>query len=102
VWFVRVFAASLLMFLATKLVADLLTAPPTTNARQGHHAMVRGEMRTWYWLGIAALVVALSLTLIAWNRGFPLLGAVGGLFALPALWSLEHSWVQAGQAPSNS
>ncbi len=102
VWFGLVFAASLVLFLATKLVADLLISPPTTNARLGHHAMVRGEMRRWYWLGIAALVVGLLLALIAWNLAFPLPGVLGALIALPALWSLEHGWVQAGQAPSNS
>jgi hypothetical protein len=63
---------------------------------------VRGEMRGWYWLGIAALVVGLLLALIAWNLAYPLFAALGALIALPALWSLEHGWVQAGQAPPNS
>lgn len=101
-WFLYSFAGALVLFLATKLVADMLVPPPTTNARVGHHAMVRGEMRNWYWAGIAALVAGLLLALVAWGTGSLLWGAAGAVFALPAIWSLEHGWVQAGQVPANS
>lgn len=101
-WFLYVLVGSLALFLASKLIGDLLVPPPTTNARMGHHAMVRGEMMRWYWGGMAALAIGLILGLVAWSSGILLMGAIGGLFALPALWSLEHGWVQAGQAPANS
>jgi Fe-S-cluster-containing dehydrogenase component/formate-dependent nitrite reductase membrane component NrfD len=101
-WLVYTFAGSLLLFLPAKLIADFHVPPPTTNARIGHHAMVRGEMRIWYWAGVAALLVALLVALFAWVYGYPPAGAIGAIFALPALWSLEHAWVQAGQAPANS
>lgn len=101
-WFEYTFAASMVLFLTTKLAADFLVLPPTTNARIGHHAMVRGEMRTWYWLGIALLVFGLLLAVIAWGTSYHLFGALGAFFALPGILSLEHCWVQAGQAPANS
>ena len=88
--------------MATKLFADLLVPPPTTNARIGHHAMIRGELRSWYWAGMVAIVVGLLLALAAWVSGALALGGLGALFALPGLWSLEHGWVQAGQVPANS
>jgi Fe-S-cluster-containing dehydrogenase component/formate-dependent nitrite reductase membrane component NrfD len=101
-WFVYTFSMSLALFLATKLIGDLYVPPPTTNARIGHNAMVNGELRSWYWAGIAALGVGLLLGLIAWGSANLLVGAVGAIFALPALWSLEHGWLQAGQVPANS
>lgn len=101
-WFVYTFAGSLVLFLSTKLTADFLIRPPTTNALIGHHAMVSGEMRKWYLAGIAGLSVALLLALAAWLTGNYVLAAPGALFSLPALLSLEHGWVQAGQVPANS
>lgn len=101
-WFLYVLAGSLALFLATKLIGDLLIPTPTTNARMAHHAMLRGEMMKWYWGGIAALAIGLLLACVAWGSGSLLVGAIGGLVSLPALWALEHGWVQAGQAPPNS
>ncbi|HZQ06596.1 MAG TPA: 4Fe-4S dicluster domain-containing protein [Anaerolineae bacterium] len=100
--FAYIFIGSLLAFLATKLIADFFIAPPTSNARMGHHAMVRGEFAKLYWAGIGALLLSLAVGLIAVSQSSLLLGAVAAVFAIPALWLLEHGWVQAGQAPPNS
>jgi len=99
---VSIFAGALAVFLVSKLIGDFLIPPPTTNARLGHHAMVRGEFSFWYWSGIAALIVALGFAGVALTTATPRLAAAGALLAIPALWALEHSWVQAGQAPPNS
>ncbi len=62
---------------------------PTAHAHLAAHEMTRGRFASSFWVGIAAVAVAVAA---------PWIGVVAVPFALLGLLAHEHSYVQAGQS----
>ncbi len=77
------------------LGAELLTMPPTTDARLAIDWIVRGPMKHWFWNGGVGVGHILPLALLA--RGTATDQVLAALAALIGLYVIERLWVEAPQ-----
>jgi Ni/Fe-hydrogenase subunit HybB-like protein len=68
---------------------EVTLAHPTAHAHLASREMTSGAFRSYFWLGVALVVVGLTT---------PWVGVTAALCALVGVLSHEHAYVQAGQA----
>jgi hypothetical protein len=72
------------------MVFGEVTLPhPTAHAHLASKEMTSGAFRSYFWIGIALVLVGLAA---------PWIGVAAALCALIGLLAYEHAYVQAGQA----
>jgi Fe-S-cluster-containing dehydrogenase component/formate-dependent nitrite reductase membrane component NrfD len=71
------------------VLGEVSLTHPTAHAHRAAHEMVRGRFRTFFWIGIVLVAVAI---------GAPWLGTPVSPIALLGLLAHEHAYVQAGQS----
>ena len=77
-------SATVLLFIAFEVTMTHATA----HARLAVWEMARGRYRTFFWIGVLALLAGLLAPITGWISGIPLLG----------LLCYEHAYVQSAQA----
>src|SRR5262249_27785789 len=91
----RVFTACALIFSLVTLLAEILTTPPTTDAHQALHWIIRRPMGRWFWGACIGVGHVLPLVLLAMGSGGA--AAVAAVLALAGLFVVERLWVLAPQ-----
>jgi len=77
------------------LLGEILTAPPTADARRAAEMIVRGPLRGWFWLGGVIVGHLLPLTLLV-NAG-QAATLPAAVLALAGLFVIERLWILAPQ-----
>jgi len=93
----RVFLFATLTFSLLSLAGELLTTPPTTDARLALDWIIGRPMGQWFWIGGIVWGHCLPLGLLAGESGagwvVAALAALGGLFVIERLWVLAPQTV---------
>jgi Fe-S-cluster-containing dehydrogenase component/formate-dependent nitrite reductase membrane component NrfD len=91
----RYFLMATLVFSLVSIVGEIMTTPPTTDARLAMDWIVRRPMAAWFWG--AGLGVGHGLPLVLLATGSSALAVVAALAALLGLLVIEWLWVLAPQ-----
>jgi Fe-S-cluster-containing dehydrogenase component/formate-dependent nitrite reductase membrane component NrfD len=91
----RVFLAATLTLSLFSILVELLTTPPTIDARLAMDWIVRGPKGRWFWGGGMFVGHVLPLALLA--TGFEEAWAIAAVATIAGLFVIERLWVLAPQ-----